>query len=505
MNGTYGSLGPGRLDPAGRDHRQRDRQLAALRTRSGTPARSDQQDACSSAGSDYRGLHRRHLQDEPARDGGLRRPLHATSRMPYHGGRPDGQASIPAPVNPAFGNSPCNGMLYVPGQNPCPGARPRRAAGRAEPLAPAHRSRSWSRRAWASPGTSSAPARRRSAAAWASSTPVSGSAPAWRSGGTRRSPGTRPVTRTLNVQPAARRRRSSVASALRPPGIIPGSRQRATTGSGTWLGPARARAQHGRWSWPTSATRAGDLLGQTNLNEIAGLRTGLAYAQHRRRGAASAQRRSPASATATSRSTTRDRSSIYHAPADRSSVSTLRPRLAAVAGRYTWSKSIADTGLWPTRTARASASATRSTDSTQPGLDRARSAVRPPAHVFSGTMVLGLATLEDKSSIAEEHLRRLGARRASCRRRRAIPTRSSCGAVPGLSGNGQPGGHRVTRATSVRIVVAGRRLPRDRRLQPDAVVQPGGLHDQQPRDRHQRRRRPPHLQRPGLLPRGRAL
>jgi hypothetical protein len=39
--------------------------------------------------------------------------------LPYMADDKHGSFDL-ATVNPAFGNSPCNGMLYVPGQNPCP-------------------------------------------------------------------------------------------------------------------------------------------------------------------------------------------------------------------------------------------------------------------------------------------------------------------------------------------------------------------------------------------------
>ena len=62
----------------------------------------------------------------------------------------------PGTINPALGNSPCNGLLYVPGTNPCPalGLRGRHATGRTARCG--RRRPSSSRRASASPGTSSA-------------------------------------------------------------------------------------------------------------------------------------------------------------------------------------------------------------------------------------------------------------------------------------------------------------------------------------------------------------
>jgi hypothetical protein len=74
-----------------------------------------------------------------------------------------------ASVNPALGNSPCNGMQYPPGTNPCAGlgypAGPTRRTGRSS-----RSSSPTSRRASAWPGTSAVTASWPSAAASASST-----------------------------------------------------------------------------------------------------------------------------------------------------------------------------------------------------------------------------------------------------------------------------------------------------------------------------------------------
>src|SRR5688500_18669557 len=78
----------------------------------------------------------------------------------------------PSAVNPAFGNSPCNGLLYVPGKNPCAEFGFQGGAdGPNRSLRPQRPSSSRPASAW--PGTCSAPARPRSAAGSACSTPAS--------------------------------------------------------------------------------------------------------------------------------------------------------------------------------------------------------------------------------------------------------------------------------------------------------------------------------------------
>ena len=113
------------------------------------------------------------LEGQPARDRGLRRcagrcsttTTPTTTRI---------RASYPALFNPALGNDPCNGLLHVPGTNPCPdGGLPGRHR-RSRTARSRTRSTTPSPRASASPGTSTATARPPCARASGCSTCASG-------------------------------------------------------------------------------------------------------------------------------------------------------------------------------------------------------------------------------------------------------------------------------------------------------------------------------------------
>ena len=187
-----------------------------------------------------RGLHRRHLQGEPARHRRLRRapqPLHAALR----GRRPDGRASTPQRSTPPSATRPATACSTCPGTNPCPALG--LAGGSDGPTARCSPpSRSSSRRASAWPGTSSAPARPRSAAASASSTPRERLSPGLALGQNPPFSGTTAVTRTLDST-------SAVVGDAGSPSARP-QRHRAGGGQPPQLAvepvrPARARAQHG--------------------------------------------------------------------------------------------------------------------------------------------------------------------------------------------------------------------------------------------------------------------
>jgi hypothetical protein len=176
-----------------------------------------------------------------------------------------------------------------------------------------------------------------------------------------------------------------------------------------------------------------DLLGGLNANEVAPANR----LQYARTGASSLRPLSGIAGIGDGNVGiwTHDRSSIYHG---------LQTALVSRFGRasqaslaYTWSKSIANTGL-----GNADGSAISPpnlyTDSTQPQLERSRSAV-DKTHLFSGSLVLALPTLENKSSFARNVFgdwEITSIVQASS----GYPITVFLGGVPGLSGNGSAAG-----------------------------------------------------------------
>jgi carboxypeptidase family protein len=328
-------------------------------------------------------------------------------------------------VNPAFGNSPCNGMLYVPGKNPCPALGleggqegPNRSLQPQKAILVAPRLGL----AWDVFGTGKTAIRGGLGLFYARERLSAGLA----LGGNPPFSGTSSVTRTLNSNVDVTGQASSSFGAASA-GII---QEAGNAHNWQWnLSVQHELARNTVLELAYVGNKGSALLGQTNLNEIAP-QNRLAYAQT---GDVSLRPLNGIEGIGDGNIalTTRDRSSIYHA---------LQAALVARFGQgsraqvaYTWSKAIADTGLASSDGPGMSAE-NAYTDSTNPGLDRARGAI-DRTHVFSGSLVLALPKLEDKSSglrniFGDWELSTIV--QAST----GYPYTIFLGNVPGLSGNG---------------------------------------------------------------------
>jgi hypothetical protein len=176
-----------------------------------------------------------------------------------------------------------------------------------------------------------------------------------------------------------------------------------------------------------------DLFGQTNLNEVAP-QNRLAYAQT---GNVALR---PLNGIASIGDGTvalwqHNRDSIYHAL--QVAFTSRFGNNSVFAAAYTWSKLIANTGVG---NADGPGLSQRNgyTDSTQPGLDRARGA-NDKTHVFNASLVLGLPTLEGKSGFVKNVFgdwEFTTIVQAST----GYPITVNQGTVPGLSANGYASG-----------------------------------------------------------------
>jgi hypothetical protein len=293
----------------------------------------------------------------------------------------------PSTVNPAFGNSPCNGMLYPPGTNPCPalgleggGDGPNRSVTPIKSVMVAPRLGV----AWDVFGTGKTAirgglglfyARERLSAGLSLglNPPFSGSTA---------------VTRTLGSSDPVT---GEVATGFGAPtaGIV---QEAGNTHNWQWNVAVQHELRRNTVLEVAYVGNKGlDLLGVTNLNEIAP-QNRLAYS---RTGDPSLRPLNGIAGIGEANLPlmTRDRDSMYHS---------LQTQLVSRFGTgsilslaYTLSKSTANTGL-----GNADAGLTERntyTDSTDPELDRARSAI-DRRHVFAGSMVLALPKFQDRSS-----------------------------------------------------------------------------------------------------------
>lgn len=335
----------------------------------------------------------------------------------------------PSAVNPAFGNSACNGMIYVPGTNPCA--------------------------ALGLPGGIDGPNRSLQPTKSVLFAPRLGIA--WDIFGT----GKTAVRGGLGLFYARERLSAGLALGLNPPfsgttsairtlgsnEIVSGE---AATGLGApGAGIVQEAGNSHNWQWNVAVqhelmrnmvlevayvgNKGLDLLGQTNLNEVAP-QNRLRYAQT---GDVTLRPLNGIAGIGDGNIglTTRDRDSIYHA---------LQAQLVSRFGSgsilsvaYTLSKSTANTGLG---NADGPGMSERNayTDSTNPELDRARSAI-DRRHMFSSTLVLALPKFEDKSSAMKNVL---GNWEFSTivQANTGYPYTIFLDNVPGLSGNGSLAG-----------------------------------------------------------------
>jgi hypothetical protein len=334
----------------------------------------------------------------------------------------------PGSVNRALGNSPCNGILYPPGTNPCAefgfagggegpnrGLRPTKAVLIAPRLG----------LAWDVFGTGKTAIRGGLGLFYArerlSMGLGLGTAPPFS--------GTASVDRTLDSNQ-----------------VIAGQTGLSFGAPGSGLEQSDANPHN--WQWNVSVqhellrntilevayvgNKGGDLLGITNANEVAPANR----LQYARTGDVSLRPLNGVTGIGDGNMAiwTHDRSSIYHG---------LQTALVSRFGRasqaslsYTWSKLLANTGLGNADGGITAANVY--TDSTQPHLDRGRASV-DKTHIFAGSLVLALPTLEDKGSFARNVFgdwEITSIVQASS----GYPITVYLGGVPGLSGNGSAAG-----------------------------------------------------------------
>lgn len=299
-----------------------------------------------------------------------------------------------ASVDPALGNSPCNGMLYVPGKNPCPalglagGADgPNRSLQPTKALLVAPRLGA----AWDVFGTGKTAVRGGFGLFYQRERLSAGLA----LGGNPPFSGTASVVRTL---------------ASNAPVIGDAAPSFGAPAAGIIQDAGNASA----WQWNLSVqheilrntvlevayvgNKGRDLLGQTNLNEIAPANR-LAYAQT---GDAALRPLNGIAGIGTNNVTvtTRGRSSIYHAL--QTGLSSRFGRGSVATASYTWSKSIANTGI-NNADGPGFSNNNAFIDSTQPELDRGRGG-NDRRHVFTGSVVLALPTFDDRSGFQKHVL-----------------------------------------------------------------------------------------------------
>jgi len=299
-----------------------------------------------------------------------------------------------ASVNPALGDSPCNGMEYPPGTNPCPAlGLPGGGDAENKSLVPI-------KFAYVAP---------RLGVAW----DVSGDGKmSVRAGfglfyqrervspglGVGQAPpfsGTAAVTRTLDSN------RSVVGAAANSFGAASNALELEAANSHNWqwnISVQRELVRNTVLEVAYVGNKGADLVGQTNLNEVLP-QNRLNYA---RTGDAIYRPLNGIEGIGNGDVAlwTHNRSSIYHGL--QMALNSRFGRGSNVALAYTWSKVIADTGIANADGPGLSAN-NAFTDSTQPELDRARGGT-DRTHIFSGSLVLALPLYENKGGFVKNVL-----------------------------------------------------------------------------------------------------
>jgi len=335
----------------------------------------------------------------------------------------------PASVNAALGNSPCNGVLYPPGTSPCADAG----------LA----------------GGGEAPTRGLLPTKSLLVAPRLGLA--WDIFGT----GKTAVRGGLGLFYARERLSAGLGLGVSPPFSGTGTVQRTLDSNQVVTGDAdlsfgapstgleQEAANPHNWQWNLAVqhelvrntvlevayvgNKGSDLLGGRNANEILP-QNRLAYA---RTGNVALRPLNGVAGIGDGNVGiwTHDRRSIYHGL--QTALVTRFGRGSQASVSYTWSKSLANTGL-ANADGSAISTANTSTDSTDLDLDYGRSAV-DKAHLFSGSVILALPTLDDKSGLTKVVL---GGWQVTSivQASTGYPITVFVGGVNGLSGNGNISG-----------------------------------------------------------------
>ena len=465
VNGVRGFLGPERLRAGHDGHRQHHRELAA-RGHGLEHRRAPDQPERAAALEGLRGVHRRHLQGELARDRRRRRALHPLHRA-LRGRRPHGQLRSRTRSTPPSATAPATGCSTCPGTNPCADVRASRAertgrtarCGRTKAVLIAPRLGV----AWDVFGTGKTAVRGGLGLFYARERLSIGPGPRHqpavlrhrlRGPHARLEPGRSPAAPASRSAP--RQRPASSRTRIR------------TTGSGTspsstsWCATRSSR-------WPTSATRAATSSACTNVNEVR-----------------SAEPRSPTRGPATP--SLRPLNGI--AGIGDGNIGVLDPRpqldlprpadaarepLRARARRPRWptrGPSRSRTRAWPTPTP-ASATPNAYTDSTQPDLDRGRVRGRQDAHLLRQPRPRPAHAARTSRRLRQDTSSATGRSRASSRRPR-VPDHGLPRRRPRpLRERQQPRGHGLRRSPAAQPRPRPA-LPRQRRLG-DAVAEPGGV------------------------------
>ena len=388
-----------------------------------------------------------------------------------------------AAVDRALGNSPCNGMEYPPGTNPCP------ALGLQGGSDAVTRSLVPVRSLWAAP---------RLGVAWNvtgdGKTAIRGGVglfyerervnPGLAMGQNPPFSGFAALPRTLDSAPEV----GGAASAYGAPG---GALELTEGNAHYWqwnLTVERELFRNTLVELAYVGSRGLGLQGQTNLNEVPP-ENRLAYA---RTGDAALRPLNGITGIGGNDLALwqHDRSSIYHGL--QAALNSRFGHGSVLALAYTWSKLI--TTSWDTASGGLD-SGLLYTDSTQPGLNRARGA-NDRTHMFSASLVLALPTFQDKSRFVRNVL-------GDWEFTTIVQAGSGYPVTVGAVGPGAqwPRGHEQFPAADTQ---PGRRpaLHREHRERA-AVAQPGRLHARRLPDWHERQRRSQHLRRPGPVPGGR--
>jgi Carboxypeptidase regulatory-like domain len=328
-------------------------------------------------------------------------------------------------VDPALGDSPCNGVQYPPGTNPCP------AAGLAGGSDGPNRSLVPIKFLWVAPRLGVAwdvygngkMAVRAGVGRFYQRDRVS---PGLGVGTTPPFSGTANVIRTLDsnvaVSGGAAPSYGSPSNAL--------EQEAANTNYWQWnVAVEREVARNNVVELAYVGSKGLDLFGQTNLNEVVPANR-LAYAQT---GSAAYRPLNGIASIGDGNVALwqHNRNSIYHS---------LQAAYISRFGQgsqfslaYTWSKLMSNTGVSNADGPNLSAN-NAYTDSTQPNLDRARGG-NDRTHVFSGSLILALPKLENKEGFAK-HVLGNWEFTTIVQAGTGYPITVVTGAVPGLSGNG---------------------------------------------------------------------